>query len=1042
MKRKVYGLLLTALVFNGCSCGDDPPGEPAPMDASVALPDAMVIVPADAGNNVELPVPTITSISPSSGSERGGTRVTIRGTSFTEPATVTFDDLPATSVVVLDEVSVSATTPPHAPGMVTVKVTTAGGTAELPAAFRYHRELIILAISPQRIPEEGGVPVSITGKGFDDNTIVLFDRKPLIGARLIDAEHIEGFAPALEPGHPEIRALHTEADTRRSDLLTVYATPDVRALAPGYGPIAGGSLQTLAGDGFENAERVVLSGANGRELSIESGERLSFRSPALAAGSHDVRVENADAAGELEGAYVAFDPANATFEVLGVSPKRVSNAGGDVIAIVGHGIIEDTTVAIGGIDAVITEIRRPNVILAVVPMGLSVGSHTVEIASQARGATSALADGLIAFAPITVDAIEPAVGPASGGTEVTITGSGFVAGVEVRAGDLQLTDVVVVSPTQITGVTVAGAHGAQDVSVKSGDTRGVLRGGFRFEEAYAIIRIDPVEGAIAGNTYVSVFGRGIDAPVAVKFGGVDGLEPLLENGSVIGVRTAPAPTGTVDVEVTTAHGAFTFEQAFTFYDPRLITGGAWGGPIEGAVNVAVLDPNSGSPMPGIVVQLGYDADPRYARLTDENGIATISSPEIRGAQTITAGQNGVEFVTFLDLDAKNLTVFASRYVSTKGPCPPDQMGVRPPRIRGRIFKFKSSLDPVTNPGWVPIVQVTYTQRNVFNANPPDPLGLTPSQIDVVTMDGGEYDISVLRVGTIAVYAILYDFHQATQRLIPRKMGIARQVPAAIETITEPIDISLDIDLTEDLVVTLVDPPMQIPGPTLSAVFPSLNLQSEGVIPFRATSAPSGTVVLTNLPDISASSFYYMGGSFTLGAGGALQSPYSLTLVESGAPFSEGLELGPFLQMPQNVEPKAFEFIENGQISWEQGGTTPDLALIGIYDFPYGECCLDAPPDGNGNGECEDDEPVMGGNSPVPVNRWSVFAAGGLETYTLPRMLSGINAFASPGTYGWYIEEAIAPRFDFREFIWNQFSQFFWQSWNSWGSVLTTKEEAP
>src|SRR5262245_2092631 len=155
MKRPVIGLLLTFIAAPAWSCGGDDPIPPeGPADAAVALPDAMVIVPADAGMHVDLPVPTITTVSPSSGTEAGGTRVTIRGTSFTEPAQVWFGELQANAdtVVVLDAVSIAATTPAHAPGPVTVKVTTEGGTAELPDGFRYHRELLILAVQPARIP--------------------------------------------------------------------------------------------------------------------------------------------------------------------------------------------------------------------------------------------------------------------------------------------------------------------------------------------------------------------------------------------------------------------------------------------------------------------------------------------------------------------------------------------------------------------------------------------------------------------------------------------------------------------------------------------------------------------------------------------------------------------------------------------------------------------------------------------------------------------------------------------------------------------------
>src|SRR5207248_1388496 len=148
--------------------------------------------------------------------------------------------------------------------------------------------------------------------------------------------------------------------------------------------------------------------------------------------------------------------------------------------------------------------------------------------------------------------------------------------------------------------------------------------GFLYQASFEVIRTDPDEGSIAGGTYVSVFGRGLAEPVSVKFGGQFGLRAALENGSIIGVRTASASIGSVDVAVTTGAGNATLPLAFTFYDPRLITGGAWGGPIEGTVNVAVIDPQTRMGIPNMVVQLGYKADVRYAAVTDINGLATIS----------------------------------------------------------------------------------------------------------------------------------------------------------------------------------------------------------------------------------------------------------------------------------------------------------------------------------------------------------------------------------------------------------------------------------
>ena len=130
--------------------------------------------------------------------------MTLRGSGFAEPAEVFFNDVSATNVVVLDQFSIAASTPAQPPGPATVKVITAAGEDELVDGFIYHRELLLENIDPPRIPDEGGVLVTVTGKGFDDKTVVLFDRNPLRGIQLVDETTLAGYAPALMPGRPEV----------------------------------------------------------------------------------------------------------------------------------------------------------------------------------------------------------------------------------------------------------------------------------------------------------------------------------------------------------------------------------------------------------------------------------------------------------------------------------------------------------------------------------------------------------------------------------------------------------------------------------------------------------------------------------------------------------------------------------------------------------------------------------------------------------------------------------------------------------------------
>src|ERR1019366_8306786 len=60
--------------------------------------------------------PTVTSVSPNSGTTAGGTAVTITGTNFATGATVTFGGTAATNVVVTNATTITATTPAGAVG--------------------------------------------------------------------------------------------------------------------------------------------------------------------------------------------------------------------------------------------------------------------------------------------------------------------------------------------------------------------------------------------------------------------------------------------------------------------------------------------------------------------------------------------------------------------------------------------------------------------------------------------------------------------------------------------------------------------------------------------------------------------------------------------------------------------------------------------------------------------------------------------------------------------------------------------------------------
>ncbi|MGC2230452.1 MAG: IPT/TIG domain-containing protein, partial [Candidatus Acidiferrum sp.] len=119
--------------------------------------------------------PTVTGVSPNSGSTAGGTPVTITGTNFVSGATVFFGATAATNVVVVSGTQITATTPAGSAGAVTVTVTNPGAqSGSLASGFTYVVIPTVSSVSPNNGPVAGGTAVTITGTNFAAGATVQF----------------------------------------------------------------------------------------------------------------------------------------------------------------------------------------------------------------------------------------------------------------------------------------------------------------------------------------------------------------------------------------------------------------------------------------------------------------------------------------------------------------------------------------------------------------------------------------------------------------------------------------------------------------------------------------------------------------------------------------------------------------------------------------------------------------------------------------------------------------------------------------------------
>lgn len=103
--------------------------------------------------------PTLTSLTPNSGTTAGGTSVTITGTNFTGATAVTFGGAAAQSFVVNSATQITAVTPGGSAGAADVAVTTGGGTATAAGGFTY---VLLTAPVVSADPQDQTVAVGAT----------------------------------------------------------------------------------------------------------------------------------------------------------------------------------------------------------------------------------------------------------------------------------------------------------------------------------------------------------------------------------------------------------------------------------------------------------------------------------------------------------------------------------------------------------------------------------------------------------------------------------------------------------------------------------------------------------------------------------------------------------------------------------------------------------------------------------------------------------------------------------------------------------------
>ena len=189
----------------------------------------------------------------------------------------------------------------------------------------------------------------------------------------------------------------------------------------------------------------------------------------------------------------------------------------------------------------------------------------------------------------TITGINPNSGPTTGGTSITITGTGFEDGATLSIGSGTAASVNVINDTTITAVTPSGTAGAVDVVVTTSGGSGTLAGGYTYVAAPTVTGISPGSGPASGGTIVTITGTNFTGATVVHFGSTSAT-PTVNSDTQITV-TSPAGSGTVDVTVTTPGGTSATSSADQFtYNvaaPTVTSVTPSSGPLAGGTSITI-----------------------------------------------------------------------------------------------------------------------------------------------------------------------------------------------------------------------------------------------------------------------------------------------------------------------------------------------------------------------------------------------------------------------------------------------------------------------
>ena len=301
------------------------------------------------------PPPRIDSVQPASGSNAGGSRLTVRGADFTEGCEVTICGLPATVELRSSEELVVTTPAVARDGLVDLRVQNRDGQIYLAEKlFRYIAPLappVLTTVSPARGSVLGGLKIGLFGDDFHEDCTARFG-DVAAQVRFLTRKQLEVVVPAsATAGAVTVTVTNPDGVIAEIESAFTYEArpaPAITSVSPAFGPGTGGTKLVIEGQNFTKDSLVYIGREYPKDIVVKSATEIHvITAPRKMAGVVDVEVGGPDVPRAVLKNGFRYDALPAP-TITSVSPNRGGVGGGTEITVTGQNLLKDTVILVDG----------------------------------------------------------------------------------------------------------------------------------------------------------------------------------------------------------------------------------------------------------------------------------------------------------------------------------------------------------------------------------------------------------------------------------------------------------------------------------------------------------------------------------------------------------------------------------------------------------------------------------------------------------------------------------------------------------------------